>query len=107
MRDHHCSPSCTSGVCSNADIDATICWEGFYCPTGSTSPNQLECGGSGLPLFVLSLIFEQNFFVQRAPTRRAQSTSVIIRLVEIFPHRGLLRNCVPCMSLLPLPTFDS
>lgn len=47
LKDSYCSPNCNEGICSDKDIEISKCYEGFYCPEGSVSPTQIECGGSG------------------------------------------------------------
>ena len=43
LTDSSCSTECWEGGCR-----PNLCQEGFYCPIGSTSPAQLECGGPGV-----------------------------------------------------------
>lgn len=46
LRDMFCSPLCSSNLCSDDDIRQAKCFLGYFCPEGSTSPTERECGGT-------------------------------------------------------------
>ena len=50
LMDATCSVDCWSGGCSPT---SNLCFEGYYCPVGSISGTQMQCGGAGMCFFVL------------------------------------------------------
>lgn len=44
LTDPTCSASCWSGGCSST---SNLCFEGYYCPAGSVTGTQMQCGGAG------------------------------------------------------------
>jgi hypothetical protein len=57
--DSSCSPDCLPGIKCN--ISYSLCFPGYYCPEGSISGQQYECGDTGLffsCIFIFTLKFE-------------------------------------------------
>jgi len=50
LADATCSAACWSGGCSPT---TNLCHEGYYCPSGSISGTQMQCGGAGIQTLYL------------------------------------------------------
>jgi hypothetical protein len=62
LKDLNCHPNCSLGVCSEENRGESLCREGFYCPSGSTSPFQQECGGIGAICLIPTSYFFSDVF---------------------------------------------
>jgi hypothetical protein len=53
LTDATCSTDCWAGGCSPS---AQLCAAGYYCPQGSVTATQVECGGAGRLTYMQPLL---------------------------------------------------